>query len=49
MGVDIETSAEYNLNGLAAKEVVNELLLAKVEGRHLNFFANRLSLELDFY
>ena len=33
VGVDIETSAEYNLNGLAAKEVVNELLLAEVEGR----------------
>ena len=33
VGVDIETGAEYNLNGPAAQEVVNELLLAKVEGR----------------
>ena len=49
VGVDTETGAKYNLNGLAAQEVVNELLLAEVEGRHLNFFANRLSLELDFY
>ena len=33
VGVDIETGAEYNLNGPAAQEVVNELLLAEVEGR----------------
>ena len=33
VGVDTETGAKYNLNGLAAQEVVNELLLAKVEGR----------------
>ena len=33
VGVDTEIGAEYNLNGPAAQEVVNELLLAKVEGR----------------
>ena len=33
VGVDTKTGAEYNLNGPAAQEVVNELLLAEVEGR----------------
>ena len=33
VGVDIETGAEYDLIGPAAQEVVNELLLAEVEGR----------------
>ena len=33
VGVDTETGAEYNLNGPAAQKVVNELLLAEVEGR----------------
>ena len=33
VGMDIETGAEYNLNGPTAQEVVNKLLLAEVEGR----------------
>ena len=33
VGVDTETGAEYDLNGPTTQEVVNELLLAEVEGR----------------